>query len=87
MLPRARDVADALQQVLAADVARHEEELLDRLARPLGIPQLVGGQQEHAVPLPVALAQELVTLLEGGDAQQRQCRGLRHGRQTSSAGQ
>ena len=79
-LPGPGDVADALQQVIPRDVARDEEELLDGLARPLGIPQLVGGQQEHAMPLPMALAQELVALLEGGDTQQCQCRGLRHGR-------
>ena len=79
-LPRARDVADALQQVLAPDVARDVEELLDRLARPLRIAQLVGRQQQHAVPFPMALAQELVTLLEGRDAQQGQCRRLRHDR-------
>jgi hypothetical protein len=55
-LTRAGDVADALQQVVPPDVARQEEELLDSLARPLGIPQRFGRQQEHPVPLPVALA-------------------------------
>ena len=48
----------------------NEEERVDRLARPFGVPQLLFGEQQHAVPLPVALAQELVPFEIGGDAEQ-----------------
>ena len=73
MRRRPGDVADALEQIVAADVGRDREDLVDGLARPARqVLQGVGRQQQDRAALPLALAQELGALLEGGDAQDRQ---------------
>ena len=46
--PRARQMADAFQQILPRDVARDVKGLVDRLARPVGILQGVDGEQQDA---------------------------------------
>jgi len=57
------DVADALQQVFAADRPRHVEGFVDDLAGPVGIAEGVRRQQQHAAALAFALPQELLAFL------------------------
>ena len=68
----AREVRGSLANVVVGHVAPDVEELVDRLARPVGLAQLLLGEQQHPAALPLALPQELVTLEVGGDAEQRQ---------------
>ena len=65
---RLRDVGGALADVCVGHVAAQVEELVDRLARPVGLAQLLLGQEQDAAALPVALSQEFITLAVGGDA-------------------
>ena len=74
----AGQVADALQQVVARDVAGDVEELVDRLTWPVGLLQRIDGQQQNRAALFLALAQELLPLLVRGDTQNRQRPVLRH---------
>ena len=69
---RAREVRGAVPDVRRRHVAADVEELVDRLARPVGVAQLLLGQQQHAAALPPAFAEELVSLEEGRDAEDRQ---------------
>ena len=64
-------LADVVERHVAADVV----ERVDRVARPVGVAQLLLGQEQHAAPLALALAQELVTLAVGRDAEQGQGHG------------
>ena len=68
----AGDVRRALADVLGRHVAAEVVELVHGVARPVGIAQLLLGQEQHAASLPAALAQELVAFAVGRDAEDRQ---------------
>ena len=72
MRSRAGQVRGALADVVGRHVAADVVEGVDRLARPVGVAKLLLGQQQHPAALPPALAQELVALPVGGDAEERQ---------------
>ena len=71
----AGQVRGALADVVERHVAPEVVERVDRLARPIGVAELLFGQEQHAAPLPLALAQELVALAVGRDAEQGQGHG------------
>ena len=67
-----REVRGALADVVERHVAAEVIESVDRVTRPVGVAQLLFGEQQHAAPLPPALAQELVALAVGRDAEEGQ---------------
>ena len=69
---RVGEMGGTLPDVGVRHIAAHVEELVDRLARPVGVAQPFLRQQQDPVPLPAALAQEFVPLQIGRDAEQRQ---------------
>ena len=71
----AREVRSPEPDVGRGHVAPDEKELVDRLAGPIRIAQLLVGQEQHAAALAPALAEELLSLEEGRDAEE----GHRHG--------
>jgi hypothetical protein len=71
----AADTGEALADVLGGHVAAEVVELVHGLARPVGIAELLLGEEQHAAALPAALAQEFVAFSVGCDAEDRQ----RHG--------
>ena len=62
----------ALADVGGGHVAVDVVERVDGVARPVGVAQLLLGQEQHAAALAAALAQELVPLVVGRDAQHGQ---------------
>src|SRR5262249_55433815 len=76
----AREERRALADVRLGHVAAHVEELVDRFTRPVGVAELLLGQQQHAAALPSAFAQEFVALAIRREAQNRE----RHPRTTRS---
>ena len=71
----AGQVRGALADVVERHVAAEVVERVDRLARPVGVAELLFGEEQHPAPLALALAQELVTLAVGRDAEQGQGHG------------
>ena len=67
-----RQEGGALADVLERHVAAHVEELVDRLAGPVRVAQLLFGQEQDTAPLPPAFAEEVVALAIGGDAEERE---------------
>ena len=68
-LARAREEADAAHEVFELVVGGQVEELVHVLAWPVGVAQLLHRDGQHAAAEPLALAQELLPLLEGDDAE------------------
>lgn len=62
----------ALPNVGLGHVAMNVVERVDGVARPVGLAQLLVGQEQDAATQPAALSQKLVPLAVGRDAQQRQ---------------
>ena len=71
----ARQVRGTLADVVERHVPTDVVERVDGVARPVGVSELLLGQEQHPAPLPPAFAQELVTLPVGGDAEEGQGHG------------
>ncbi len=82
---------DAIQFLIAREMGHRSDDIgqsnflgkvkriVEALARPVGIAQFLGGQQEHAPALALALAHELLAFFVGRDAEDGQRTRVRHG--------
>jgi hypothetical protein len=50
-------------------VVAHEEDVVETLARPVGVAQAFGRDEIDSGPLTLGLAQELLSLVEGRDTE------------------
>ncbi len=66
-----RRAEDEVVQLPALLVVRDVEDVVQALARPLGVPQAGGGHEQHPAPLPLRLAQKLEALVVRGEAEER----------------
>ncbi len=69
----------SLHNVRESNLLRKIERVVQALPRPVGIAQLLRRKQENASSLALALAHELLPLLVGRNAQERQQARLWHG--------
>ena len=70
-----RQVRGTLADVIERHVPTDVVERVDGVSRPVGVPELLLGQQQHPASLPPAFAQELITLPVSGDAEKGQGHG------------
>src|SRR6185437_11421486 len=54
------------------------EDVVQALARPIGVTEFLGCKQEHATALAFAFAHEFLSLFVGADAEKGERRGFRH---------
>ena len=76
---RAGQMGHCLHDVGQCNIFRKVEGLVETFARPVGIAQFFGGQQNHAAALALALAHEFLSLFVGSDAKDCQQARVRHG--------
>src|SRR6266852_8329174 len=74
-----RQVRHGLNDVAERDFSRKKKRVVQALPRPVGIAQLLRRKQENAAALALALPHELLPLLVGRNAQERQRARLWHG--------
>ena len=62
-------ITHCVNQALQRQLFRHGEHFIDAFKRPVGVPQLLDGQQQHAATHALACADKLLPLFIGTDAE------------------
>ena len=74
----AGQMGDGLHDIVERNLLGKVEGIVEALAGPVGIPQFLSRQQDHAAAASLALAHEFLPFFVGGDAEKCQRAGVRH---------